>query len=531
MTAARSVAGRLALVVACWAGAGLGMAAPATVRVQVADDASGQAVAARVYLWRGDTPVLPPGFSSYTADDERHFLVPGDFELSLEPAKYKLRIERGLEYLPVELDLDVSRDAVLPVRLRRWVDMASEGWYSADMHVHRDPADIPLILRAEALNFVPTITTHVWSNDVNRPWKPPAEFPVVVEPGRFFTASAQEVERIQGGPGAVILLAKQLPLPFTGYELYPPSVTYARQVHALGGFVEGDKLFWVDTLVNAALGELDFVELNCNHFLPRFVDMDLARWSHWPMEFGYRGARGFALWMMDFYYRLLNSGIELPLSAGSANGVKAAPVGYDRVYVRSGGKAVDYEGFMQALKQGRSFSTNGPVLDLEVDGRHGPGDHIDTQPGREYSFRARSRSRGPLERLQLIVDGEVVAEQTGTGARELTLQKTLRFDRSSWAAVRAFEEAPAEFWRPSGLVFAHTSPIYFLVAGKPVIVPKAVRDLLQKIDTLIAHTQRLEGFRQESDRQETLEVYRQAREVLSRRLEGRSVTSPGPQVH
>jgi hypothetical protein len=516
---ARAAVARRALVLACWAGAGLGTAAAATVRVEVVDDVSGQAVAARVYLWRGDTPVLPPGFSSYTADDERHFLVPGDFELSLEPAKYKLRIERGLEYVPAELDVDVSRDTALPVRLRRWVDMAGDGWYSADLHVHRDPADIPLILRAEALNFVPTITTHVWSNDVNRPWKPPAEFPVVVEPGRFFTANAQEVERIQGGPGAVILLAKQLPLPFTGYELYPPSITYARQVHALGGFVEGDKLFWVDTLVNAALGELDFVELNCNHFLPRLVDMDLARWSHWPLEFGYRGARGFALWMMDFYYRLLNSGIELPLSAGSANGVKAAPVGYDRVYVRLGAKPPDYTSFMQALRQGRSFSTNGPVLDLEVDGRHGPGDRIEIQSGREHAFRARARSRGPLERLQLIVNGEVVAEQTGTDARELTLQKTLRLDRSSWAAVRTFEKAAsAELWRPSGLVFAHTSPLYLLLAGKPVVVPESVQDLLRKIDTLIAHTQRLEGFRQESDRQETLVVYRQAREVLSRRL-------------
>ena len=52
----------------------------------------------------------------------------------------------------------------------------------------------------------------------------------------------------------------------------------------MGGFVEGDKLFWVDTFVNAALGEIDSVELNCNHFLPRLVDTDLAPWSHWPID-------------------------------------------------------------------------------------------------------------------------------------------------------------------------------------------------------------------------------------------------------
>ena len=127
-----------------------------------------------------------------------------------------------------------------------------------------------------------------------------------------------------------------------------------------------------------------------------------------------------------------------------------------------------------------------------------------------------ARRAGPL---QLVVNGEVVAEQTGQDVRELTLEKALRFDRSSWAAVRVFERAVSdESWRPAGLVFAHTSPVYFLLGGKPVVVPESVQDLRQKIDRLIAHTERLEGFRQESHREETLDVYREAREVLSRRL-------------
>ena len=197
----------LAWAFACWAGTAVEAVTGPPVHVQVVDDATGQAVPARAYLWRGREPLLPAGFSSYARGDERHFLVPGDFELDLEPGTYRLRIERGLEYVPVELDLDVPRSTPVPVRLRRWIDMNRDGWYSADMHVHRDPAEIPLILRAEDLNFVPAITTHVWSTEVNQPWKRPSEFPVRVEANRLFTANAQEVERIQGGPGAVILLA------------------------------------------------------------------------------------------------------------------------------------------------------------------------------------------------------------------------------------------------------------------------------------------------------------------------------------
>jgi hypothetical protein len=84
----------LASALACWAGAGLGAASGATVRVQVVDDTGGQAVPARVYLWRGDESLLPAGFSSYSRGDERHFLVPGDFELELEPGSCRCRPAR-----------------------------------------------------------------------------------------------------------------------------------------------------------------------------------------------------------------------------------------------------------------------------------------------------------------------------------------------------------------------------------------------------------------------------------------------------
>jgi hypothetical protein len=59
------------------------------------------------------------------------------------------------------------------------------------------------------------------------------------------------------------------------------------------------------------------------------------------------------------------------------------------------------------------------------------------------------------------------------------------------------------------------------VKKKPVVVPDSVRDVLQKIDRLIAHTERLAGFREERHRKETLDVYREARKVLARRLTSR----------
>ncbi len=488
------------------------------VTLHVTDMASGKPVVARVYIWREGVPILPAGFPSYDKGREKHFLVSGDAGLRLPEGTYRLRFEKGLEYFPEELELQVAKTIERTVTMKRWVDMNERGWYSADMHVHRDPADLATILRAEELNFAPTITTHIWGADVNRPWSAPVEFPVVVDARHFYTANAQEVERIQGGPGAVILLAPDLPIPFSGHEFYPPSSFYTRKVHEQGGLVEGDKLFWLDTFVNAALGEIDFIEINCNHFVPRSVETDLVPWSRWPMELGYRGNRGFALWMMDSYYRILNSGIHLPLSAGSACGVKETPVGFDRVYARLGETRLTYESLMEALQAGRSFSTNGPVLGLQIDGREGPGTILEANPGQTYEITGSTKSKGPLESLELIVNGRVVARALGNGEMELGLSHSLQIDRSSWIALRSFEKCPLDN------IFAHTSPAYLLVERRPVLVADDISDLIEKVDELIDYTRKVDGFRSENHRRETLELYHKARAVYSERLRSAKVS-------
>jgi hypothetical protein len=518
----------IAVVVGLAAGT---LAAPATVRVRVRDAASGEPMAARAYLWRGTESMLPAGFPSYdkpgpTSDQkaERHFLVNGDFALSLEPGAYRLRLERGHEYVPLDLALNVPGPDTIDAKLGRWVDMNGEGWYSADMHVHRDPADLPLVLQAEDLNFVPTITQHVWGEDVSQPWKARPEFPTVVAPGRFFTSNGQEIERIQGGPGALILLGRDVPIKFTGYEYFPPSSSIARAAKQRGAFVEGDKPFWVDTFVSALLGDIDALEVNCNHFMPRGVDMDLARWSVWPIEFGFRGERGFAQWLMASYYRLLNAGVELPLSAGTANGVKAGPVGFNRVYVRREGGPIDYAGFIEALRAGRSFSTNGPMLDFEIDGTPAAGARLALEPGRGYRVRARARWRSELERVQLIVNGTVVAEQTtrpllGGTPGEMVLEHVLKPTRSSWVVVRAFARVPPhQSWERVPVIFAHSSPAYIRRQGEPVLVRQSLEHLLMQANLLVAQITKMDGFRHENERQETLAIYRSARDLIASRL-------------
>ena len=111
-----------------------------------------------------------------------------------------------------------------------------------------------------------------------------------------------------------------------------------------------------------ALGQIDFAGIVYNHFNRPGVESETDIWGmipKWRTEF--QTPAGMPLWAMEVYYRFLNCGFRLAVSAGSASGVKASPVGYNRVYVKLNGP-FDYEHWFRALKEGHSFATNGPVL-------------------------------------------------------------------------------------------------------------------------------------------------------------------------
>ena len=72
------------------------------------------------------------------------------------------------------------------------------------------------------------------------------------------------------------------------------------------------------------------------------------------------------------WYRILNCGFRLPAGAGTDAMANFAslrgPVGMNRVYVRTGAP-LDQRRLLDSLKAGRSFATNGPLLELTLGGR------------------------------------------------------------------------------------------------------------------------------------------------------------------
>ena len=75
------------------------------------------------------------------------------FRVELLPGRYTFTIERGKEYFPETREVVVESGLPkLTFRLRRWVNMSEQGWFSGDTHNHRDPPDLPNVMLAEDVN-------------------------------------------------------------------------------------------------------------------------------------------------------------------------------------------------------------------------------------------------------------------------------------------------------------------------------------------------------------------------------------------
>jgi hypothetical protein len=186
---------------------------------------------------------------------------------------------------------------------------------------------------------------------------------------------------------------------------------------------------------------------------------------------------GNGYWSQEIYYHILDCGLRIPPSAGSASGVLPNPVGYNRVYVYLG-REMSWEKWWDGLRAGRSFVTNGPLLIPEASGEL-PGHVFKARSGEEFriELKARLTSRDPVRFIEVIQDGRVerrvpFEEFTKTGSLG-----DLRFKESGWFLMRVIAESPKTFR------FASTAPYYVEVGeGKRRISKRSVDFFLSWVE-------------------------------------------------
>ncbi|MGH9671595.1 MAG: CehA/McbA family metallohydrolase, partial [Bryobacteraceae bacterium] len=280
------------------------------------------------------------------------------------------------------------------------------------------------------------------------------------------------------------------------WEDYPPNFTQAEATRKQGGAVTYahpgyapavDGFSARELPVDLALGQVDAMDVLSNN----------------PEEVA-----------MEIWYKLLNCGLRLAISAGTDSFTNVADhyaPGGGRVYARVDGP-MTAESWVKAYKRGRSFATNGPMIDFTVAGRE-PGDEWRLPAGvRRVRVKAAVRSEVPVEKLEIIVNGRVAA----TG-RE-SFDGDISLDRSAWIAARA--TGP---WHRLILndahAFAHTSPVYVYLGAEPIASPDDARFFEDWVGRLIARVVERGRFATDERKQEVVRLFEKARDVYRKKSE------------
>ncbi len=227
----------------------------------------------------------------------------------------------------------------------------------------------------------------------------------------------------------------------------------------------------------------------------------------------------------DTYYRYLNIGLRVPFSTGTDWFI----YDFSRVYVASD-RAVTPTQWLELLADGRSYITNGPLLEFEVDGQP-VGSTLDVAPGKHISVRGRAVGRTDFDRLELVRNGQVVASvpSRAEGKRFVAqLDQAVSIDAPSWLALRTPPPLPAgrqeserdvasnEF---GGRIFSHTSPVYVQVDGQGVFDPETARGLLAEMQADWKTIEEQAVFDDEQQREHVRSVYTEAINTLTKRLQ------------
>jgi hypothetical protein len=217
----------------------------------------------------------------------------------------------------------------------------------------------------------------------------------------------------------------------------------------------------------------------------------------------------------EVWYKLLNCGFRLPTAAGTDfMGNYASlrgPVGLNRVYAEVPAGPLKIEPWLAAIKAGKTFATNGPLLRFELDSKT-PGSEVALDKKQEVSFRAALGSIVPVDHLQIVCNGKVARElDLSADRRTAYVEGKLALDTSSWCVLRAFSDR-AEYPILDLYPYATTSPVYVTVAGAPLHSPADAAYFVAWMDRLISAAQNSTAWNTEAERQAVLAAFQEARQ-------------------
>ena len=434
-------------------------------------------------------------------------VIDGTCEIALPPGPIRIDIKKGFEYRPLHQEIQLGPGQLaLRFAMERWLDLRSESWHSGDGRAHfLSPEAALLEGAAEDLALVNLLAVH-WQPQAQ---EPPAlsnllgfsgQQPALETPGHMVVVNTLNASSLGN---LALLNCHRVVYPLHFERINWTLADWCGQCHRKGGLVAWpeddswplirDDDFVSEGLIDLILGKVDALEVD---LLPWTGDSDLD------------------------WYTLLNAGLRIPLLGASRKKSNTTALGCVRTYARlNPGESFTYKNWIEAVRAGRTFVTNGPLLFFAINGEES-GSTIDLPAGtKTIQVRAEARSLVPFERLEVIHNGRVFAEQKASGIpAHAILETELAVTESGWWAARCWGEHHVEESICPQPASAHTSAIYVRLAGQ-LMIPRAdaVRGVLDQCDQfgkMLDRLNRQGQFASQADRQRFTGLLQEARQIM-----------------
>ena len=435
-----------------------------TLRLHTNDAAGKKGVSARVVVQQDKGKYYaPPGSLHRMLRGLGHFYCDKSAELILPAGKYRLRAFRGPEYKPAlhEITIEPGKSHELTIDMPRWTHAAKTGWYSGENHIHANygygqwyntPETMFTQCSGEDLNVCNFVVANSDTDGIfDRPFFRGGPDPRSTPETILYWN--QEFRSTLWGHMTLVNLKQVVEPVMTGFH----ATTNPWDIPTNSDIA--DRTHWQKGHVNYTHAVQNAVKPFDNPYAAKGLPIDVAlgKIDSLDLNNAYAGA-------VPTWYRLLNCGFRLPPSAGTdvfLNRIFSNLPGGDRVYVHVPG-GLTYDGWIDNLKKGRSFVSNGPMLELTIDGK-ALGETIKVNGHEKVRVKASARSQYPLAKVELIHNGKVAATlPLAKDEQSATLDQQIELKGSGWYALRASGPGHPDSVVPA--VYAHTAPIYIDIA-------------------------------------------------------------------
>lgn len=476
---------------------------------RIFDAASGDRLEARVQVVGPNGNTLAPADAMWkVGPGEPFFYSGGEFSLEVPRGLVRVVVERGTEFVPWRHDIEAAKNGTvaLEIPLTRWADLPERGWHPGNTHLHYDEKEkdpdrrLRYDSRVEGLRMTAVSILKRWELLYATNKYPPGVLTEYTDT-HHYVQCGEETRHNAGAPyspgyGHVMLLnLRNVVEPVSRGLLvdafdpdYPPLSYACDDARRQGGLV-----IWchngqgMEAPVAAALGKVDAMNL----FDPYWSDVEY-----------------------DLWYAMLNCGIKLPASTGSDWFVCSA----NRVYAQSG-RGFEYEGWLGAVREGRTFITNGPAIYMTANEVQ-TGSSVSVQPGDSLDVEVEWQSHYPVERVEIVMSGKVAAArvlpeargaQTTAYASESTpysgtISVAVPASHDGWIAARLASSARDSF---NQAIWAHTSPVYVATGRRSGPERKeSARYFVDRIGEALTWTNRGAKFYTDVQRKEVQDLFR-----------------------